>query len=192
MVDGLRVDELSESASAKYRRARIGMIFQFFNLLDDLTVTDNVLVPAQLAGVPRAEARRRAVSLLEYLGIDRHAGAHPGRLSGGERQRVAVARALMNRPALLLADEPTGALDTASGEDVRELLTELNADGQTIVLVTHDLGLAASCATRTIELVDGRLVRDTRHAAAGARRPRRCHGRGRPVVHGFCPGGRSA
>ncbi|MCL7428817.1 ABC transporter ATP-binding protein [Streptomyces sp. YS415] len=160
-VDGLRVDRLGEAASAKYRRARIGMVFQFFNLLDDLTVTDNVLLPAQLAKVPRAAARRRAGELLAHLGIDRHADAYPGRLSGGERQRVAVARALMNRPALLLADEPTGALDSAAGADVRELLTALNADGQTIVLVTHDPVLAESCTTRTIELVDGRIVRDT-------------------------------
>ncbi|MGW0944012.1 ABC transporter ATP-binding protein [Streptomyces sp. NPDC002623] len=168
-VDGLRVDGLSEAGSARYRRSKVGMVFQFFNLLDDLTVTDNVLLPAQLAGMPRAEARGRAAGLLERLGIDRHAGAYPGRLSGGERQRVAVARALMNRPALLLADEPTGALDSVSGADVRELLTELNAEGQTIVLVTHDLGLAESCATRTVELVDGRVVRDSRHAAAVTR-----------------------
>ncbi|MBW8698215.1 Macrolide export ATP-binding/permease protein MacB [Streptomyces sp. MBT84] len=168
-VDGLRVDELSEARSAEYRRVKVGMVFQFFNLLDDLTVTDNVLLPAQLAGLPRAESRRRAASLLEYLRIDRHAGAYPGRLSGGERQRVAVARALMNRPALLLADEPTGALDTASGEYVRELLTELNAEGQTIILVTHDLSLAESCATRTVELVDGRIVQDTEHTTAVAR-----------------------
>ncbi|WP_200305195.1 ABC transporter ATP-binding protein [Streptomyces adelaidensis] len=165
-VDGVRVDTLSEAGSARYRRAKVGMVFQFFNLLDDLTVADNVLLPAQLAGMAKAEARRRAASLLEYLGIDRHSAAYPGRLSGGERQRVAVARALMNRPPLLLADEPTGALDTASGEDVRELLTELNADGQTIVLVTHDLGLAESCAQRTVELVDGRIVRDVVRAAA--------------------------
>ncbi|MEU9393161.1 ABC transporter ATP-binding protein [Streptomyces sp. NPDC048324] len=168
-VDGLRVDELGEKRSAHYRRTRIGMVFQFFNLLDDLTVLDNVLLPAQLAGLPRAEARRRAAGLLEHLGIDRHAATHPGRLSGGERQRVAVARALMNRPALLLADEPTGALDSASGEDVRELLTELNAAGQTVVLVTHDLNLARACATRTVELVDGRIVRDTHHATAVTR-----------------------
>ncbi|WP_458248661.1 ABC transporter ATP-binding protein [Streptomyces sp. MAI_2237] len=168
-VDGLRVDELGETRSAQYRRTRIGMVFQFFNLLDDLTVLDNVLLPAQLVGLPRAEARRRAAGLLEHLGIDRHAATHPGRLSGGERQRVAVARALMNRPALLLADEPTGALDSASGEDVRELLTELNAAGQTVVLVTHDLNLARACATRTVELVDGRIVRDTHHATAVTR-----------------------
>jgi putative ABC transport system ATP-binding protein len=164
-VDGLRVDEMTEAASARYRRARIGMVFQFFNLLDDLTVADNVLLPAQLAGVPREQARRRAAELLEYLGMDRHAGAFPGRLSGGQRQRVAVARALMNRPPLLLADEPTGALDTASGQDVRELLSELNRDGQTILLVTHDTVLAESCATRTIELIDGAIARDIQAVA---------------------------
>jgi len=157
-VDGVRVDQLGESASAQYRRQRIGIVFQFFNLLDDLTVLDNVLLPAQLAGLPRRKAVDRATELLTYLDIQRHARAFPGRLSGGERQRVAVARALMNRPSLLLADEPTGALDTASGLEVRKLLTELNRDGQTVVLVTHDLALAEACATRTIELVDGRMV----------------------------------
>lgn len=164
-VAGERVDELSEAASARYRRTRIGMVFQFFNLLDDLTVLDNVLLPAQLVGAGRAAARTRAAELLDTLGIARHARAYPGRLSGGERQRVAVARALMNRPALLLADEPTGALDTASGAEVRNLLAELNADGQTILLVTHDLALAEACASRTIELVDGRIARDDRAAA---------------------------
>ncbi|WP_329276152.1 ABC transporter ATP-binding protein [Streptomyces sp. NBC_00691] len=159
-VDGLRVDRMNETASAGYRRDRIGMVFQFFNLLDDLTVTDNVLLPAQLAGMPRARAAARAAELLDRLGVARHARVHPGRLSGGERQRVAVARALMNRPPLLLADEPTGALDSASGADVRDLLRELNAEGQTIVLVTHDLALAEACATRTLELVDGRVARD--------------------------------
>ncbi|WP_327426797.1 ABC transporter ATP-binding protein [Streptomyces sp. NBC_01236] len=164
-VDGVRVDGLGEAAAARYRRAKIGMVFQFFNLLDDLTVADNVVLPAQLAGMARKEAYRRAAELLETLGIDRHARAYPGRLSGGERQRVAVARALMNRPPLLLADEPTGALDTASGEDVSELFTELNADGQTLVVVTHDLALARSCTTRTIQLVDGRIIEDVRPEA---------------------------
>jgi putative ABC transport system ATP-binding protein len=136
------------------------MIFQFFNLLDDLTVLDNVLVPAQLAGMGKGEAKRRAAELLGSLGIDRHAKAYPQRLSGGERQRVAVARALMNRPALLLADEPTGALDSHAAADVRRLLLDLNAEGQTILLVTHDVELAASTAHRTIELVDGAVARD--------------------------------
>ncbi|MFI9323239.1 ABC transporter ATP-binding protein [Kitasatospora aureofaciens] len=161
-VAGLRLDGLSEAELAQYRRERIGMVFQFFHLLDDLTVTDNVLLPAQLAGLPRALARRRAAELLERLGIARHAAAFPGRLSGGERQRVAVARALMNRPALLLADEPTGALDSASAADVRDLLVGLHQAGQTIVLVTHDVALARDCATRTIELVDGRIAHDVR------------------------------
>jgi len=165
-VAGEAVDGLTEAASARYRRAKVGLVFQFFNLLDDLTVRDNVLLPAQLSGLPRGEARQRASVLLEYLGIDRHADAYPGRLSGGERQRVAVARALINRPALLLADEPTGALDTASGRDVRALLGELNRDGQTILLVTHDPALAESCATRIIELVDGRIATDAAVAVA--------------------------
>ncbi|MEN3608846.1 ABC transporter ATP-binding protein [Plantactinospora sp. ZYX-F-223] len=160
-VAGVRVDELGEAGSARYRRAKIGMVFQFFNLLDDLTVADNVMLPAQLAGMARGTARRRAMELLGMLGVDRHAAAYPGRLSGGERQRVAVARALVNRPALLLADEPTGALDTASGEEVRRLLGDLHAEGQTIVLVTHDLALAQSCATRTVRLVDGRVAADS-------------------------------
>lgn len=160
-VGGTRIDALSEAASARYRRATVGLVFQFFNLLDDLTVFDNVVLPAQLAGATRGDTTRRATDLLRLLGIDRHARAYPGRLSGGQRQRVAVARALMNRPALLLADEPTGALDTASGAEVRRLLTELHADGQTIVLVTHDRTLAAECATRTIEVVDGQIATDT-------------------------------
>jgi putative ABC transport system ATP-binding protein len=159
-VNDVRVDRLKEAESARFRRATIGMIFQFFNLLDDLTVADNVVLPAQLAGMSRREARRRAGELLEALGIAKLVAAYPGRLSGGERQRVAVARALMNRPSVLLADEPTGALDSASGEDVIGLLADLNADGQTIVVVTHDNQLAQSCTTRTIELVDGRITAD--------------------------------
>ena len=163
-VDGTRVDQLGEAGSAKYRRGSIGMIFQFFNLLDDLTVLDNVLIPAQLAGMGKGEARRRAAELLGSLDIDRHAKAYPQRLSGGQRQRVAVARALMNRPALLLADEPTGALDSHSAADVRRLLLDLNGEGQTILLVTHDVELAATTAHRTIELVDGAVARDVVNA----------------------------
>ena len=157
-VGGIRVDRLNEAGAARYRRATIGLVFQFFNLLDDLTVADNVLLPAQISGRPAARSRQRARELLETLGIDRHAEAYPGRLSGGERQRVAVARALMNRPPLLLADEPTGALDTASGAEVRKLLVDLHADGQTIVLVTHDEALATAVATRTVRLVDGQVT----------------------------------
>jgi putative ABC transport system ATP-binding protein len=157
-VAGQRVDKLSETGVARFRRSSIGMIFQFFNLLDDLTVADNVLLPAQLAGLPRAQARARAAELLARLGIERHRDAYPGRLSGGERQRVAIARALVNRPALLLADEPTGALDTAAGEAIGELLLELSRSGQTLVVVTHNPELAARYASRTVHLVDGRIA----------------------------------
>ncbi|MBV9379557.1 MAG: ABC transporter ATP-binding protein [Streptosporangiaceae bacterium] len=163
-VGGDRVDKLSETRLARYRRGKVGMIFQFFNLLDDMTVADNVLLPAQLAGVPAARARARAAELLAALRIERHRDAYPARLSGGERQRVAIARALVNRPALLLADEPTGALDTATGEEIGELLLDLNSSGQTLVLVTHNPDLAARYASRVIRLVDGQVS-----TATGAR-----------------------
>jgi putative ABC transport system ATP-binding protein len=156
-VAGQRIDTLSETGVARFRRQRIGMIFQFFNLLDDLTVLDNVLLPAQLAGLPRAKARARADELLAALRIAQYRDAYPGRLSGGERQRVAIARALVNRPALLLADEPTGALDTATGEEIGELLAGLNRSGQTLILVTHNPELAARYVSRTVRLADGRI-----------------------------------
>jgi len=157
-VAGERVDKLSETGLARFRRSRIGMIFQFFNLLDDLTVEDNVLLPAQLAGMHRSRARARADELLAALRIDRYRNAYPGRLSGGERQRVAIARALVNRPELLVADEPTGALDTATGEQIGRLLQDLNSSGQSLVLVTHNPDLAARYASRTVHIVDGRLA----------------------------------
>ena len=145
-VGGERVDKLSETGLARFRRRQIGMIFQFFNLLDDMTVLDNVLLPAQLAGMPTAQARARVGDLLTALRIEKHRNAYPARLSGGERQRVAIARALVNRPALLLADEPTGALDTATGEEIGALLLDLNSSGQTLILVTHNPDLATRYA----------------------------------------------
>ena len=167
VVGGERVDALSETGLARFRRRQVGMIFQFFNLLDDMTVADNILLPAQLAGLPAARARARADELMAALRITPHADAYPARLSGGERQRVAIARALVNRPALLLADEPTGALDTATGEEIGELLLDLNSSGQTLILVTHNPDLAARYARRVIQLVDGRIASD---AVAGAQR----------------------
>jgi putative ABC transport system ATP-binding protein len=165
-VAGQRIDRLSETGVARFRRQQVGMIFQFFNLLDDLTVADNVLLPAQLAGIPRAQARGRADELLAALRISHHAGAYPARLSGGERQRVAIARALVNRPALLLADEPTGALDTAAGEQIGDVLLDLNRAGQTLLLVTHNPDLAARYAARTVQLVDGRVASDLLNGAS--------------------------
>jgi putative ABC transport system ATP-binding protein len=160
-VAGQRIDRLTETGMARCRRRRIGMIFQFFNLLDDLTVVDNVLLPAQLAGMSRSKARARARELLAALHIERHEDAYPGRLSGGERQRVAIARALVNRPTVLLADEPTGALDTASGEEIGQLLLELNRSGQTLVIVTHNPELAARYTHRSVHLLDGRVAGPT-------------------------------
>ena len=169
-VAGDRMDRLSETAVARCRRRQIGMIFQFFNLLDDLTVFDNVMLPAQLAGTSRGQARARVNELLATVRIERHRDAYPGRLSGGERQRVAIARALVNRPALLLADEPTGALDSATSQEIGALLRSLNADGQSLVLVTHNPDLAARYAGRTVRLVDGRVALDGDREAAGASR----------------------
>jgi putative ABC transport system ATP-binding protein len=159
-VDGVVVSSLGETALARYRRARLGFVFQFFNLLDHLTVRDNVLLPAQLAGMKRGIARARVAQLLDQLGIADKAKAYPGRLSGGQRQRVAIARALINQPAVVLADEPTGALDSRSGDAVMDLLAQLNRQRQTVVLVTHDARLAAASASRVITLRDGRVVDD--------------------------------
>jgi putative ABC transport system ATP-binding protein len=156
-VAGQRIDRLSETRLARFRRQRIGMIFQFFNLLDDLTVLDNVMLPTQLIGTPRRRALTQAGELLSVLKIEQHRKAYPARLSGGERQRVAIARALVNRPELLLADEPTGALDSGTGDQIGELLRDLNRSGQTMVLVTHSPELAARYASRTVQIVDGQL-----------------------------------
>jgi len=155
-VAGRRVDSLGEAALARFRARHVGIIFQFFNLLDDLTVEDNVLLPAQLAGASRRRARARADELLARMGIQEPRNAYPARMSGGQRQRVAIARALVNSPAVLLADEPTGALDTATGQEIGALLRELNEGGQTLVLVTHDPDLAERYAARTVRIVDGR------------------------------------
>jgi putative ABC transport system ATP-binding protein len=157
-VAGRRINTLGESALARFRARHIGIIFQFFNLLDDLTVEDNVLLPAQLAGASRRQARARADELLARMGIQEHRNAYPARMSGGQRQRVAIARALVNRPAVLLADEPTGALDTATGQQIGRLLRELNEGGQTLVLVTHDPDLAERYTARTVRIVDGRVA----------------------------------
>ena len=160
VVNGEDLGKLNETGLALFRRRRIGMIFQFFNLLDDLPALDNVALAAQLTGTPAGAARKRALELLDELGIAGRRNIYPAQLSGGERQRVAVARALMNRPALLLADEPTGALDSRSGEQVMDLLIDLNQIGQTLLMVTHDERLATRCANRLVEVSDGRVARE--------------------------------
>ncbi len=160
VVQGTDLGALDETGLALFRRRGVGLVFQFFNLLDDLSALDNVALAAQLTGTAAGQARKRALELFGELGIESRRNVYPAQLSGGERQRVAVARALMNRPALLLADEPTGALDTRSGEQVMDLLLDLNQIGQTLLLVTHDERLAARCASRVVEVVDGRIARE--------------------------------
>ena len=157
-VRGEDITAMGEAELARYRRRRIGMIFQFFNLLDDLPVLENVTLAAQLLGIPRKQAKTRAMELLDELGIADRRNAYPVVLSGGERQRVGVARALMNRPALLLADEPTGALDSRAGEQVMDLLLDLNQIGQTLLIVTHDERLATRVADRVVAFEDGRVA----------------------------------
>jgi putative ABC transport system ATP-binding protein len=167
-VDGRDLGRMGEAALARFRRERIGFVFQFFNLLPTLTALENVLVPAQLAGVKAAAAEARASELFERLGLAGAARSYPARLSGGQQQRVAIARALVNRPALLLADEPTGALDTSTGAEVMELLAQLHREGLTVLLVTHDPKLAARHAERVVSLRDGRVVDDARLSDTGA------------------------
>jgi putative ABC transport system ATP-binding protein len=157
-VHGEELNAMGEGALARYRRRRIGMVFQFFHLLDDLPVLDNVMLSARLIGTPYKQARARAMGLLDELGISARKDAYPQQLSGGERQRVGVARALMTRPAPLLADEPTGALDSRAGEQVMDLLLDLNQIGQTLLIVTHDQRLAERCASRVVHFEDGKVM----------------------------------
>ncbi len=160
-LGGQRVDGLKEAAWARLRRHRIGFVFQAYNLMDDLTVRDNLELPAVLGGAAPHRARTRADELLEELGIADRAGVAPARLSGGQRQRVAIARALINRPDVLLADEPTGALDSRATSEVLQILARLHRGGQTVVVVTHDPRVATT-ADRLVTLRDGRVVDETR------------------------------
>ena len=164
VVAGQDLRRLGEADLARFRRNQVGIIFQFFNLLNNLSALDNAMLPAQLAGTGRAEAQKRALDLFERLGIASLRNQYPMLMSGGQRQRVAIARALINNPALLLADEPTGALDSHSGEQVMAILSELNQSGQTVVLVTHDERLANANATRVIQLIDGSIASDRVHS----------------------------
>ena len=146
-----------ENELARIRRAHIGIVFQFFNLLEGMSVLENVTLPAVIAGSPRKKAESRARDLLDLLGLADKARSAPGVLSGGQRQRLAIARALANQPTLVLADEPTGALDSAGGLEVLELFRRLHREGQAIMLVTHDNEVAAA-ADRVVTMRDGRIV----------------------------------
>jgi putative ABC transport system ATP-binding protein len=153
---GTTITALSDHDLTRLRLTRLGFIFQRFHLLPVLTARENVELPMAEAGVPRSERRRRAMELLSYVGLANRAGHRATQLSGGEMQRIAVARALANRPSLLLADEPTGELDAATGKEILALFRRLNRDGTTLIVVTHDETLAAE-AGRVIHMLDGRI-----------------------------------
>ena len=171
-VAGQDLTKLDENGLALMRRKHIGIVFQFFNLLEGKTVLENVIMPALIVGMKRRAAEARARDLLDLLGIGDKAKQAPGALSGGQRQRLALARAIANEPTLILADEPTGALDSEGGDEILELFERLHAQGQTILLVTHDQPVA-DAAARIVRMKDGRVVddgldADVRAAAASA------------------------
>ncbi len=157
--DGENVAGWSEARLTRLRRGRIGFVFQSFNLIDDLSVAENIELALEYGDVPAREHRRRIDEAMDRLGLSHRAGHRPSQLSGGQQQRVAIARAIVSRPALLLADEPTGNLDTAHGDEVMRILRDLNAEGTTLVMVTHSATHAAM-AHRTLRLLDGRVLVD--------------------------------
>ena len=179
-IDGIDVSGLGDRAATRFRLRHIGFVFQRFYLMPTLTARENVELPMAEAGVGRDERRARASELLDYVGLARRERHRPTQLSGGEQQRVAIARALANRPSLLLADEPTGELDARTGAEIIALLERLNADGTTILVVTHDEELAGA-ARRVVHMRDGLVVGDDRRAGhadrerpePGAERPAR-------------------
>ena len=158
LINGTEVSTLKEKEQAAFRNRQIGFVFQFHQLLPEFTALENVMIPALIAGESSAEATRKAKEMLEYMGLAGRATHKPAELSGGEKQRVAVARALINRPAVILADEPSGSLDTQNKQELHQLFFELRDKlGQTFVIVTHDEELA-KLTDRTIPMKDGRII----------------------------------
>ncbi len=158
-VQGKKISDMDENALAEYRRSGIGFIFQSFNLVNSMTALENVELPLIFAGKPARARRERAAELLRRVGLGERMGHKPNQLSGGQQQRVAIARALVNDPAVVYADEPTGNLDSTVGAEVLALLHEINAEGRTIVLISHDLDIVHS-ASRVVRLKDGKIVGD--------------------------------
>jgi putative ABC transport system ATP-binding protein len=159
-LDGQEVGQLKESQRTKVRKGEIGFVFQSFNLIDELNVAENVELPLTYLGVAKKERQQRVKEILQRMSISHRAGHFPQQLSGGQQQRVAIARAVVMQPKLILADEPTGNLDSKNGQEVMQLLTQLNAEGTTVVMVTHSQR-AAGYATRIINLLDGQVVDTT-------------------------------
>ncbi len=159
VLDGVNVTQVERSRLPAIRREKVGFVFQQFNLLSHLTALENVMLPLRYTDVSRREARARAAQLLEHVGLGDRMTHRPLEMSGGEQQRVAVARALVNRPAIVLADEPTGEVDTTTADELMALLRALNQEGQTFIIVTHDPSVAAQ-TDRTVYLRDGKVTRE--------------------------------
>jgi putative ABC transport system ATP-binding protein len=164
-VDGARLDEMDENALALFRRRTMGFVFQSFNLIPSMSALENVAFPMQFAGVNSTQRKEQALNLLNQVGLDNRADHRPTELSGGQQQRVAIARALVNNPSLILADEPTGNLDTSSGAAVMQLLSDLHNSGRTVLVVTHDPRMTRF-ATHKIFLLDGRSVSEAEYQSA--------------------------
>lgn len=164
-IDGARLDEMDENALALFRRRTVGFVFQSFNLIPSMTAQQNVAFPMQFAGITTAQRNDRARTLLNQVGLDNRAGHRPTELSGGQQQRVAIVRALVNNPSLILADEPTGNLDTSSGAAVMQLLSDLHNSGRTVFVVTHDPRMTRF-ATHKIFLLDGQIVSEAEYQSA--------------------------
>ena len=157
-IDGTNVSQMKEKELSAFRNKHIGFVFQFHQLLPEFTALENVMIPAFIAGVPTKEASMRAMEILDFMGLKERASHKPNELSGGEKQRVAVARALINQPAVILADEPSGSLDSHNKEELHQLCFDLrNRFGQTVVIVTHDEALA-KITDRTCHMVDGNII----------------------------------
>ena len=156
-LDGVEVARMKESERTKLRRGRIGFVFQSFNLIDELTVEENIDLQLKYLNHPKAERKQRVLEILRQVNMSHRAKHYPQQLSGGQQQRVAIARAVVGKPRIILADEPTGNLDSKHGKEIMELLTQLNAEGTTIVMVTHSQR-DATYAHRTINLLDGEVV----------------------------------
>jgi putative ABC transport system ATP-binding protein len=164
-VDGLEVERLDENALAGYRQTRVGFVFQSFNLVSSMTAAENVAFPMRFSGVQPGQRKKKSQELLRQVGLENRAHHRPTELSGGQQQRVAIARALVNNPPLILADEPTGNLDTSSGLSIMQMLSELHTSGRTVVVVTHDSRML-HFATHTIYLLDGKVVTQAEYQAA--------------------------